>query len=381
MRLGVFTAGMSKGPLGDVCDIAVKNGLGAVEIGTGNYPGNAHCSVDELLADSERAKQWQQIITGRGLEISALSCHGNPLHPDPGFARKDVAATLKTIRLAERLDVKTIVGFSGCPGGGPQDKVPNWVTCAWPPDFPTALEWQQSERLDPFWAIMALRLKKAGRRIGWEMHPGFSVYNTAALLETCKRVERLLACGMRNERGETDQEKIGRVIAWMQSIGAVDDDESDVGWATKVLTDGVGEGEAKAAAACLGSNFDPSHLWWQGMDPVASLRVLGKAKKVFHFHAKDCRIDGPNTAFKGVLDTMHYANEAERSWIFRTVGYGHGRDTWCDIVSTLRLIGYDDTLSIEHEDSLMSFGEGFRRAAAFLKDIILTEGRGEVTWA
>ncbi len=372
MDLGVFTAGMSDGSLGAVCDIAVKNGLKAVEIGVGNYPGSAHCPVDELLADSAKAEDWKKIITGKGLKISALSCHGNPLHPDLDFARKDVGTTRKTIALAQMLGVETIVGFSGCPGGGPRDTVPNWITCPWPPDFLTALEWQRSERLDPFWAIMALRLKKVNKRIAWEMHPGFLVSNTAALLDACERVESLLAGGI-----QQDDEKIERILAWMQSIDALDADEVD--WAEKVFTDGVGEVEAKVAAACLGSNFDPSHLWWQGMDPVISLKTLGR--KVFHVHAKDCRIDGPNAALKGVLDTTHYADEAKRSWIFRTVGYGHSRDTWCDIVSTLRLIGYDGTLSIEHEDSLMSFMEGFCKAAAFLGAIILTEDRGKVTWA
>jgi sugar phosphate isomerase/epimerase len=129
----------------------------------------------------------------------------------------------------------------------------------------------------------------------------------------------------------------------------------------------------------LGANFDPSHLFWQGMDPIVSLRALGDA--VFHVHAKDCQVDSGNTALNGVLDTKSYGDEWNRSWIFRTCGYGHGLDFWTDFVSTLRLIGYDGVISIEHEDSLMSTNEGFRNAVEFLKPVILREKPGEMWWA
>ncbi|MGB2997187.1 MAG: sugar phosphate isomerase/epimerase, partial [Phycisphaerae bacterium] len=162
--------------------------------------------------------------------------------------------------------------------------------------------------------------KDHGVRIGFEMHPGFCVYNTETLLK------------LRTACGNT-----------------------------------------------LGANFDPSHLFWQGMDPLVSLKALGKA--VFHVHAKDCRVDPENTAANGVLDTKHYADEINRSWIFRTVGYGHGEDFWRDFVSALRLIGYDGAISIEHEDSLMSVNEGFQKAVAFLKGILLTEKTGGMWWA
>ncbi|MBL7140212.1 MAG: sugar phosphate isomerase/epimerase [Planctomycetes bacterium] len=320
MKLGVFTVLFSQQSLDDALDYICASGLEAIELGCGAYPGDAHVPVDDLLASKDKAAAFKKKIGDRGLEISALSCHGNPIHPDPAFAKKDQEVHRKTVRLAEMLGVKTVINFSGCPGGGPKDEVPNWITCPWPPDFDKAVQWQWEKVLVPFWQKEAKFAKDHGVRIGFEMHPGFCVYNTETLLALRK------ACG-----------------------------------------------------PTLGANFDPSHLFWQGMDPIVSLRRLGKA--VFHVHAKDCRIDPENTLANGVLDTKHYGDEINRSWIFRTVGYGHSEDFWRNFVSTLRMIGYDGALSIEHEDSLMSVNEGFQKAVAFLKGILLKEKTGGMWWA
>lgn len=320
MKLGVFTVLFGGQPLDTALDYIKKSGLDAVELGCGAYPGTAHVPVDELLADKAKAAEFKKKISDRGLDISALSCHGNPLHPDPAFAKKDQEAHQKTVRLAEMLGVKTVINFSGCPGGGPHDKVPNWVTCSWPPDFAEAVKWQWEEKVLPYWSKEAKFAKDHGVRIAFEMHPGFCVYNVDTLLRLRKE------CG-----------------------------------------------------ANLGANLDPSHLFWQGMDPIVAVKELGKA--IFHVHAKDCRIDPQNTAKSGVLDTKHYSDELNRAWIFRTVGYGHGEAFWRDFVSMLRTVGYDGVLSIEHEDSLMSVNEGFQKAVQFLKGILLTEARGGMWWA
>ncbi|MCX5770690.1 MAG: sugar phosphate isomerase/epimerase, partial [Candidatus Hydrogenedentes bacterium] len=129
----------------------------------------------------------------------------------------------------------------------------------------------------------------------------------------------------------------------------------------------------------LGANFDPSHLFWQGMDPIVCVRALGKA--IFHVHAKDVRVNPYMAAVNGVLDTKPYGDEFNRSWVFRTCGYGHGFDWWKDFVSTLRMIGYDGTLSIEHEDSLMSSMEGLKKAVDFLKQVLVYEKPTAMTWA
>ena len=91
MKLGVFTVVFGQLPLTEALDRVVALGLDAVEIGTGNYPGGSHF-VGGLRDEVE----------ARGLEISALSCHGNPLHPDgllaffralraQGFSGQDIA--------------------------------------------------------------------------------------------------------------------------------------------------------------------------------------------------------------------------------------------------------------------------------------------------
>jgi sugar phosphate isomerase/epimerase len=98
-------------------------------------------------------------------------------------------------------------------------------------------------------------------------------------------------------------------------------------------------------------------------------------------HAKDCRVDRANVMRNGVLDAKSYTREVERSWIFRTVGYGHDAIVWKDIVSNLRLVGYDHVLSIEHEDSVMSGEEGLRKAVEFLKGVIIAEPAGKAYWA
>ncbi len=320
MKLGVLTALFAKMSINDVIKYVTKLGLEAVEIGTGNYPGSPHINVSELLSNTQKIKEYKKKISDNGLEISALSCHGNPLHPDKSFAEAHHKVHRNTVVLAEKLGVKTVINFSGCPGGSENDTTPNWIVCPWPDDFSKIVKWQWEEKVIPYWEKEAKFANDHGVRIAFEMHPGFVVYNTETLLR------------LRKECGKN-----------------------------------------------IGANFDPSHLFWQGMDPINSLLKLKGA--VFHVHAKDCKIDAENTKVNGVLDTKPYGDEINRSWIFRTVGYGHSESFWRDFVSTLRLIGYDGVLSIEHEDSLMSSNEGFEKAVYFLKEIILIEKPGAMWWA
>ena len=320
MKVGVFAVLFADRPLGDALEYIANVGLETVELGCGNYPGDAHVPVKELLASRAKRKTFLSQVTDRGLEISALSCHGNPLHPNAALARKHHQVQRDTMALAEGLGVGTVIVFSGCPGDGDKATKPNWVTCPWPPDFSEVLAWQWEKKVVPYWSREAKVAADHGVKLAFEMHPGFVVYNPETLLRLRK------ACG--------------RVV---------------------------------------GANFDPSHLFWQGMDPIQALKALKGC--VWHVHAKDCRVDPANTAINGVLDTKPYTDEINRSWIFRTVGYGHGAEFWKDFVSTLRLIGYDGTLSIEHEDSLMSVREGFEKAVAFLKGLVLREKPGRAYWA
>jgi len=322
MKLGVFLAAFGNQTFDKALDYAQASGLDAVEVGTGNYPGDPHCPVDVLLKNKSKLATWKAKVADRGLEISALSCHGNSLHPNKAFAKKNHDTRRKSILLAEKLGVKTVVDFSGCPGDSDKAIKPNWVTCPWPPDFSEILEWQWEKKVIPYWKAEAKFAANHGVNLAFEMHPGFVVYNTETMLR------------LRKECGKN-----------------------------------------------IGANFDPSHLFWQGMDPLMSLKVLGMNKALFHVHGKDCRVDPQNTALNGVLDTKHYGDELNRSWIFRTIGYGHGAEFWTDFVSILRTVGYDGVISIEHEDSLMSQNEGFQKAVSFLKTILLTEKLGAMWWA
>jgi sugar phosphate isomerase/epimerase len=319
MKLGVFAVLFGTKPFEEVLDYLVALGLEAIEIGTGAYPGKALCDPAALLASGRKLDAFRKAIDRRGLVISALSCHGNPLHPDRRIARAHHDTFLETVTLARRLGVDTVVTFSGCPGGDARATGPNWIVSPWPPEFAAMLEWQWKERVTPYWKETARACRSAGVKVAIEMHPSFVAYNP----ETMARL-RAIAPGV------------------------------------------------------IGCNFDPSHMFWQGIDPVNAIRALGDA--IYHVHAKDCRIDATNTAANGVLDTKPYTRELDRSWIFRTVGYGHDALVWKDIVSALRLVGYDHVLSIEHEDSVMSGAEGLKKAVAFLKGVVIKDAREEPYW-
>lgn len=323
MKLGTFTVVLGEMSLDNACEYLSKNGVQMVEIGCGGYPGKAHCNPDVLLNDDRELEKLKNTISKYNLEISALSSHGNMVHPVKEIAEGFDDDLTKTILLAEKLGVPVVNTFSGCPGGSPEDMRPNWVTCSWPEDFSEILDYQWNEVLIPYWKKKVAFAKEHGvHKIALELHPGFCVYNTSTLLRL--------------------REAVGPEI---------------------------------------GANFDPSHLIWQGMDPCTSIRELGKAGAIFHFHAKDTKVDHANTSLNGVLDTAHYGNEASRSWIFRTVGYGHGDEFWKAIISELRMAGYDYAISIEHEDGLMSGNEGLLKAIRFLQNVLLYEDRGNMFWA
>ncbi|MGD0939695.1 MAG: sugar phosphate isomerase/epimerase [Terracidiphilus sp.] len=318
MRIGVFTPLLSQLPLASVLDKLKTLGINTVELGTGNYPGDAHCKL-AMLDDDGVLAEFQKLLDDHGASISALSCHGNALHPDKARAQHDREVSRKTILLAEELGIPVVVDFSGCPGDSPSSTAPNWVTCPWPSDFLNVLDWQWNEVVAPYWIEHGKFAADHGVKIAIEMHPGFVVYSPETML-------RLRAI----------------------------------------------------AGPSVGANLDPSHLFWQGIDPIAAIRVLGDA--IFYVHAKDTQIYQANLPRTGVLDTKPYTDERNRGWIFRTCGYGHGAEWWADFISTLRIYGYDYVLSIEHEDSLLAPEEGLTKAANFLNGIVIREKPSAAWW-
>ena len=184
MKIGVFAVLFSDQPLPEVAGYLRDVGCGAIELGCGGYPGKAHCNSAELLASEEKFAEFSQVLSDSGLELSALSMHGNPIHPDPEFAKEHLSDQRNAILLAEKLGLDTVITFSGCPGDAPGAKYPNWVTCAWPPDYPEILRYQWEEVLIPFWREEAAFAADHGvTKIALEMHPGFSVYNIDSLLQ------------------------------------------------------------------------------------------------------------------------------------------------------------------------------------------------------
>lgn len=327
MKIGIFTALFGDKPLEEALDIISSEGIQAVEFGAGAYPGASHLggsheAVESLIEDSGKRKALLNAVEGRGLAISAISCHGNPLHPNRSVAQDHHRAFVNSVRLASVLNISCVNGFSGCPGDGPNAVNPNWVTCAWPDEYRDILEWQWNDVAIPYWADQHKLLEEHNVNFCIEMHPGFICYSNDTLLK------------LRNAVGPR-----------------------------------------------IGANFDPSHLWWQGIDPIAAVRELAREGALFHVHAKDTRVDPYNCARNGNLDTKSYGDIANRSWVFRSVGYGHGIEWWKEFVSTLRTEGYDHVLSIEHEDGLMAPLEGLRKALEVLRQAVISEPAGPMFWA
>ena len=181
MRVGVFTPLLSQLPLAAVLKKLKSLQIDTVELGTGNYPGDAHCKLS-MLENAAALAEFQKIIADHGATISALSCHGNALHPDKARAQHDREVSRKTILLAEKLGIPVVVDFSGCPGDSPNATAPNWVTCPWPPDYLKVLDWQWNEVVAPYWTEHAKFAADHGVKIAIEMHPGFVVYSPETML-------------------------------------------------------------------------------------------------------------------------------------------------------------------------------------------------------
>ncbi|MFC4401869.1 sugar phosphate isomerase/epimerase family protein [Gracilibacillus xinjiangensis] len=322
MKLGVFTVLFADKNFEEMLDHVKDSGLDAVEIGTGGYPGDAHCKIDELLKDQNKRETYVNAVKDRGLVISAFSCHGNPLTPDKAFAEECDTVLRKSIELAGLMDVPVVNTFSGTPGDHEYAKAPNWPVAPWPPEFADVLDWQWKEKLIPYWKEIGALAEKHNVKIGLELHAGFLVHTPYTMLKL---------------REET--------------------------------------------SPAIGANLDPSHLWWQGIDPVAAIKILGKENAIHHFHAKDTYIDQDNVNMYGLTDMQPYGNIQTRAWNFRSVGCGHSLQDWSNMISALRMFGYDYVISIEHEDPIMSIDEGFQRAVDNLKSVNIKESPTDMWWA
>lgn len=321
MKLGVFMVLFNGRGFEESLDYVAEKGLKAVEIGTGGYPGNEYCNPEQLLADKSKLEAFRKAIESRGLVVSALSCHGNPLHPQKALAKADHDVFLQSVELAQRLGIPVVNTFSGCPGDSEDAKYPNWPVAPWPNDYQDLLKWQWETKVIPYWKEAGKFAEDHDVKIGIELHGGFSAHTPATMLRL-----------------------------------------------------------REATCEAVGVNLDPSHMWWQGIDPVQAIRILGRAGAIHHFHAKDITIDQSNVNMHGLTDMQSYTQMQDRGWNFRSVGYGHDMKIWADMISELRLQSYDHVVSIEHEDGLMSVDEGFSKAVRNLQQILIEEPAGEMWW-
>jgi len=317
--IGVFDPAFPDLTTDQLVEKYASMGVEAAEIGTGGYPNDKHCPVQELLADPAKLRAWRKKFEDHSIQVATLSCHGNPVHPDRTIAERDQETFRRTVLLAEKLDVKVIVGFSGCPGANPTDKNPNWIGYRWPPEYATAQDWQWNERVIPYWKEAVKFARGHGiRRIALEMHPNFCVYNPLTLLK---------------------------------------------------LRDAVGEE--------IGANNDLSHLFWQGCNPVEVIHMLGKQGAIYHAHMKDTVLYPDKVARYGVLNFVFEKQDLKTaSDAFRSVGYGHGASTWKDIMRAYMDVGYEGIFSVENEDPILSGEVGVERALYVLKNVreeLLTE--------
>jgi sugar phosphate isomerase/epimerase len=307
MDLCLYTDSVSDLPFEAALDLAAAIGCGSIEIAGGGQSRAPHLRLGELLGDRRKRIAFSDAFATRGLRIAALNCSAWPLHPVHGLAQE--AIIRDTIRLAGELGVETIVSMSGTPGDGPGATTVDWVFYPWPEDAMALLS-RQWDIAIPFWQEMAAHATANGvKHIAFELHPLHLVFNVPTLLRM--------------------REAVGPII---------------------------------------GANMDPSHLFWQQMDPLAATAALGPA--VQHVHLKDTGFQADRVALAGVLDTTPFDDASERAWVFRTVGRVHDKAWWSSFIAALRSVGYDGPLSIENEDPYQSKVEGVEEAAAFIRPLI-----------
>ena len=308
MKIGMLTDSLADLPFDAMLDVSAELGIECLEFACGNWSTAPHVRLDAMLESDRERREFQAKLADRGLSISALNCSGNPLHPGAEGERQH-AVTLKTFELAQLLGVDRIVMMSGLPGG-PGDANPNWITTDWPPECARILAHQWDNVLIPYWHDLTARARDIGiRKICLELHGHQSVYNPHGLTRL--------------------REAVGDIV---------------------------------------GANYDPSHPLWMGADPLQAIAALGPA--IYYVHAKDTRIEPAAAGIDGILETRPSTSIAERSWNYVTVGLGHDEAWWSAFCSALRKAGYDDVLSIEHEDAAMPPREGVRRSVELLKRVI-----------
>lgn len=312
MKIGMITDSLGNLSFDEMLNASAELGLETLEFACGNWSSAPHIDLAAMLDSAATRAEFAAKVRDHGLTIAALNCSGNPLHPGPQ-GKKHRQVTEDTIRLASLMGIDRVVMMSGLPGG-PGDANPNWIITDWPPECADILRYQWDDCIIPYWRDLVAFANNLGiGKLCLELHGHEAVYNVQTLLR---------------------------------------------------LRDAVGE--------TVGANYDPSHPLWMGADPVAAVRKLGSA--IYYVHAKDTRIEPIPAAIDGVLDARPPNHYADRAWNYITLGYGHGETWWRQFCIALKQVGYDDVLSIEHEDMMLSPLEGMRKSVALLRNVAINLG-------
>ncbi|WP_455811295.1 sugar phosphate isomerase/epimerase family protein [Pseudomonas graminis] len=311
MKLSFCTDSLGHLPFEQMLDKLLELGVYGVEMTTGGWSGAPHLRTDELLASKAKRQQVLQALESRGMQIAALNVSGNPL--DPGeLGQRHKSDTDKALQLAGEFGVKKIVMMSGLPPASPNDTIPNWITytVSWPPTLKNCLDYQWNEVAIPYWLELVARAKECGvEKFALENFSSMLVWNPETLFR---------------------------------------------------LRDAVGP--------TVGLNLDPSHLLWMGADPIAAARALGPA--IHHVHGKDVRLERGLVAINGLLETKPVEDVANRAWNYVAVGCGQDLQWWKEFFSVVRMMGYNDWVSLEMEDLTMSVEAGVTSSIAALQQTI-----------
>ena len=301
MKLALCTDVLAGLAFPEMLDRVKQYGITGVEMTAGGWSPCPHVKTEELLASSAALAAFRGELEKRGMEIVALNCSGNPLAPG-ALGEKHTASSYRTVELAAKLGVKKIVMMSGLPGGGPDDKIPNWITStvSWPDYMPGVIDYQWNEVAIPWWQAFTRHAAEHDiEQIALEEFPSQLVYNPSTLLR---------------------------------------------------LRDAVGD--------IIGMNLDPSHLIAMGADPIAAARKLEGV--IYHVHGKDARIERGLADVDGLLEYQPVTQTKTRTWNYVAVGCGQDLKWWKEFFSVLRMTGYNGYVSLEMEDLTMSVEAGLR---------------------
>jgi sugar phosphate isomerase/epimerase len=323
VKLGVYTAVLHDRPLREALTVIRSLGLGGAEINAGGFLPTPHLPVDDLLTGRLESETYLEPFVETGVELTGLNVNGNPLHADPEVGPEDAEDLRRAIKVAALLGVRRVVTMSGLPAAHPGGQWPAWHVNPWDSGYLDSLEYQWDDVAVPFWREIDALARDHDVKVCIEMHPQNLVFNPPTL-------QRLVE---------------------------------------------------KTSATHVGAEMDPSHLFWQGIDPVAAIDYLGDL--VFHAAAKDTRINPACRVF-GVLDDRftrippnelptglggrHVMNRwpRESSWDFVAVGRGHDLEFWSRFLAALGRVDTDMAVNIEHEDTELGQLEGLEVAASTL---------------